>query len=59
MGYQPKTDYRPTRESFNLSLARGAYLRGEIDIEQFEREVSSILRGGTCQVGRPIGSPRR
>lgn len=48
MGYRvpPQPGPPPDRESFHLGMARSAYLNGELTIEEFERSVEHVLRGG-------------
>jgi hypothetical protein len=57
MGHAPPRShgpYRPpTAESFHLHMARLAFLEGRMSVDEFERSVEHVLRGGTLtQSGR-------
>jgi hypothetical protein len=44
----PRHNHRPlTNEDFQLGIARSAFLNGSVDVEEFERDVEQVLRGGT------------
>lgn len=47
MGYAPKRRGKaPTRESFHLGIAKAAYVDGYLSVEEYERSVEHVLRGG-------------
>ena len=48
MGYRPIPPRTPpTRESFHLGMARSAFVKGALDVAEFEASVEHVLLGGT------------
>lgn len=42
----PKRMPQPDRESFHLAVAREAYARGDLTLEEFEESAAHVLAGG-------------
>ena len=46
----------PDRETFHIGMARLAYIKGSIDVEEFEASVAHVLAGGTLNQDGRIGA---
>lgn len=59
MGLRPlaRVPLPPSREDFNILLAREAYVRDELTLEEFEESVGHVLAGGDLTTAGRILEP--
>lgn len=57
MGQPKGSRSAPTPEEFHLGMARSAYFKGRMEVEEFERCVEHVLRGGFLDQRGKVRTP--